>query len=66
MTIFPRILKLMGRRDQRRSFGGGIIPEPDIVALKKAGVGALFTPGATLDIAAHLKEWLNNTTGTRV
>lgn len=60
MTIFPRILKLMGEKGLKDVllFGGGIIPEPDIQALKKAGVGALFTPGAsTLDIAAYLKEW---------
>jgi methylmalonyl-CoA mutase C-terminal domain/subunit len=28
-------------------FGGGIIPEPDIPELKKHGVAAIFTPGAT-------------------
>ena len=30
-------------------FLGGIIPEDDIVALQKAGVLAVFTPGATLE-----------------
>jgi methylmalonyl-CoA mutase C-terminal domain/subunit len=49
MTIFPRILSLMRERgiDDVLLFGGGIIPERDIEALKKMGVGELFTPGAS-------------------
>jgi len=40
-------------------FGGGIIPDQDINALEKEGVGALFTPGAsTLDIVSYVKEWM--------
>jgi len=48
MTVFPRILSLMKDRglDDVLLFGGGIIPEKDIVELKKIGVGDLFTPGA--------------------
>ena len=48
MTVFPRILSLMKDRglDDVVLFGGGIIPEKDIVELKKIGVGDLFTPGA--------------------
>ena len=48
MTVFPRILTLMKDRglDDVLLFGGGIIPEKDIVELKKIGVGDLFTPGA--------------------
>jgi len=48
MTVFPRILALMKDRglDDVVLFGGGIIPEKDIVELKKIGVGDLFTPGA--------------------
>ena len=47
MTVFPRILALMKDRglDDVVLFGGGIIPEKDIVELKKIGVGDLFTPG---------------------
>jgi methylmalonyl-CoA mutase C-terminal domain/subunit len=29
--------------------GGGIIPDEDIVKLKKAGIKEIFTPGSTLD-----------------
>lgn len=49
MTLFPRILTLMRERKigDVILFGGGIIPERDIEALKKMGVGELFTPGAS-------------------
>jgi methylmalonyl-CoA mutase C-terminal domain/subunit len=30
-------------------FGGGIIPEQDIAALKAQGVAEVFTPGATIE-----------------
>jgi methylmalonyl-CoA mutase C-terminal domain/subunit len=30
-------------------FGGGIIPEEDVAALKAQGVRELFTPGASTD-----------------
>ena len=57
MTLFPRVLALLKERDLGDVvlFGGGIIPEADIPALKELGVGALFTPGATL---ASIQEWL--------
>ncbi len=58
MTIFPRILSLMKDRglDDVLLFGGGIIPEKDIVELKKIGVGDLFTPGApTGKIVEYIK-----------
>jgi methylmalonyl-CoA mutase C-terminal domain/subunit len=31
-------------------FGGGIIPDEDIIKLKKMGVEELFTPGTDTDI----------------
>ena len=47
MTLFPRILELLKERgiDDVVVFGGGIIPDADIPALKEMGVAALFTPG---------------------
>ena len=60
MTIFPRILKLMNEKGMNDVLltGGGIIPEEDINALKKMGVGQLFTPGAaTSEIADYIKDW---------
>jgi methylmalonyl-CoA mutase C-terminal domain/subunit len=39
--------------------GGGIIPEDDMAALNKLGVGRLFLPGATTsDIADYIKDWV--------
>ena len=60
MTIFPKILSMLKEKgiDDVLLTGGGIIPEDDIVKLKKMGVGELFTPGATTtEIADYIKEW---------
>ena len=60
MTIFPKILTLMKEKGLTNVllFGGGIIPDKDIKALKEMGVGELFTPGAsTLDIVAYIRNW---------
>ena len=50
MTLIPRVLKLLKERgvDDIKVFGGGIIPEEDIVELKKQGVVGIFTPGTPL------------------
>ncbi|MGE5314556.1 MAG: cobalamin B12-binding domain-containing protein [Acidobacteriota bacterium] len=47
MTIFPKIVALMKEKgiNDIVLFGGGIIPQADIEALKAQGVGELFTPG---------------------
>ena len=57
MTLFPRVLDLLKERgaDDVLVFGGGIIPEADIVKLKDLGVAELFTPGATM---ASITDWL--------
>lgn len=59
MTIFPRMLALMKEKglDDVLLFGGGIIPDKDIEALKKIGVGELFTPGASTQV---IVEYLRN------
>ena len=60
MTVFPRILNLMKEKGliDVLVFGGGIIPDQDIKALKGMGVGELFTPGAsTIDIVEYVKGW---------
>ncbi|MCH8171564.1 MAG: cobalamin B12-binding domain-containing protein, partial [Bacteroidetes bacterium] len=46
LTILPKILNLMKEKglDDVLLTGGGIIPEEDIIKLKKMGVGELFTP----------------------
>ncbi|MEW6193890.1 MAG: cobalamin B12-binding domain-containing protein [Bacteroidota bacterium] len=61
MTIFPKILNLMKTKnvDDILLFGGGIIPEEDLMRLKELGVGELFTPGTpTTEIIDYLKSWV--------
>ena len=61
MTIFPRILTLMKEKNVEDIllFGGGIIPENDLIRLKEMGVGELFTPGtSTIEIIKFLNEWI--------
>ncbi|MGD8780021.1 MAG: cobalamin B12-binding domain-containing protein [Ignavibacteria bacterium] len=61
MTLFPKILDLMNEKGMKDVllFGGGIIPEEDIAALKKKGVGEIFTPGSpTTEIVDFLKKWV--------
>jgi methylmalonyl-CoA mutase C-terminal domain/subunit len=52
MTLMPRVVKLLKEKDAGdiRVFGGGIIPEDDIVELKKLGVAEIFTPGASTQV----------------
>jgi methylmalonyl-CoA mutase C-terminal domain/subunit len=57
MTLFPRVVDLL-RADGAGDvvvFGGGIIPPPDIEALRAIGVARIFTPGATM---ASITGWL--------
>jgi methylmalonyl-CoA mutase C-terminal domain/subunit len=62
MTLFPRVIEELGRRglDDVLVFGGGIVPDDDIAALKEQGVANVFTPGAPIDeIAAWLESALD-------
>jgi methylmalonyl-CoA mutase C-terminal domain/subunit len=59
MTLFPEILRLLKERDAQDIvvFGGGIIPDSDVEALRKLGVDKVFTPGTSLDEAvAYVRE----------
>jgi methylmalonyl-CoA mutase C-terminal domain/subunit len=61
MTVFPRLLQLMKEKEMNDVLltGGGIIPDEDVDALTKMGVGKLFLPGThTQDIASYIKEWV--------
>ncbi len=51
MTLFPAIKKLLVEKKAENIilFGGGIIPDEDVVALEKQGINKIFTPGATTD-----------------
>ena len=59
MTIFPKVLSLMKEKGMEDVllFGGGIIPQEDIVKLKQMGIGELFTPGSsTVAIVDYLRN----------
>jgi methylmalonyl-CoA mutase, C-terminal domain len=66
MTLFRRVIELLGERDARDIvvFGGGIIPEADIPLLKDMGVATVFTPGTrTSDIVDWVKANLGEQAG---
>jgi methylmalonyl-CoA mutase C-terminal domain/subunit len=57
LTLFPRVVDQLRTRgaEDVLVFGGGIIPDADIVTLKAQGVAEVFTPGAPL---ATITAWL--------
>jgi methylmalonyl-CoA mutase C-terminal domain/subunit len=60
MTIFPKVLALMKEKEMNDVllFGGGILPQTDIAALKSQGVGELFTPGTpTQTVIDYIRQW---------
>src|ERR1700741_3464495 len=62
MTVFPKIINLIKEKkmDDVLVTGGGIIPEEDMNALKKIGVGELFPPGTTThDIVQYITNWVH-------
>jgi methylmalonyl-CoA mutase C-terminal domain/subunit len=59
MTLFPAVMQALKERgaDDVAVFGGGIVPQDDIPALKQAGVKEIFTPGvSTQDIVKWIHE----------
>jgi len=62
MTVFPKIINLIKEKgmDDVLVTGGGIIPQDDMDALKKIGVGELFPPGTnTKDIVKYITDWVH-------
>ena len=62
MTLFPQVVELLAERDAADIvvFGGGVIPEVDVVALKEAGIREVFGPGSSLkEIATWVAANLN-------
>ena len=60
MTLFPRVLELLRAEDMDHVLviGGGILPEEDITALEKMGVGKLFGPGTpTTAPIDFVRDW---------
>lgn len=57
-TLLPRVCTLLKEKgaDDIAVFGGGVIPEDDIPALKEAGIWEVFTPGtSTEDIVGWVR-----------
>jgi len=63
MTQFSRVLELLREHGAQDIvvFGGGIIPDADIVELERMGVARLFTPGAT---TTEIVDWVRSTFGS--
>ena len=62
LTLVPKVVDLLRAEGMSDVLVmcGGIIPEPDIAVLEKAGVARVFTPGTTLpEISAWLEEALD-------
>ena len=66
-TLFPRVIEELRARDLAEVlvFGGGVIPDKDVAALKAIGVAAVFGPGSSLKaICAWLEQALDQREGT--
>ena len=57
-TLFPRIMELLKEnRVDIIVFAGGVIPDEDVLALKKINIAEIFGPGTnTEDIVKFVKE----------
>jgi methylmalonyl-CoA mutase C-terminal domain/subunit len=57
MTLFPAVMEALKSRGATEVlvFGGGIVPDEDVVELKRQGVAAIFKPGASTD---EIIDWV--------
>ncbi|HSL93573.1 MAG TPA: cobalamin B12-binding domain-containing protein [Bacillota bacterium] len=56
--LFPRVVELLKEKDASDIlvFGGGVIPDDDIPALKAQGILEIFTPGtSTVDVIEFIR-----------
>jgi len=58
MYLFSRVVEVLKEKEAEDIvvIGGGIVPNDDILKLKKAGIKAVFTPGTPLD---EIVDWVN-------
>jgi methylmalonyl-CoA mutase C-terminal domain/subunit len=65
MYLFTRVVELLKEKGANDIVvcGGGIIPEEDIPALKKAGIKEIFTPGVLLE---EVVNWVKRNVKSRV
>ncbi len=60
--FFPKVVSILEEKDMKDVLviGGGIIPDEDIPALKKAGVAEIFGPGTdTSKIVQYVQDKVN-------
>ncbi len=59
LTLFPRVVAELASRDLSDVlvFGGGVIPDADVRALKQQGIAEIFQPGASL---RAISAWLES------
>jgi methylmalonyl-CoA mutase C-terminal domain/subunit len=57
LVHFPSVIELLQQRSAADVvvFGGGIMPEDDVIDLEKRGVAKIFTPGASTQ---EIIEWI--------
>ena len=62
--LFPKVIRLLEEKDAGdiQVFGGGILPDEDIVTLKEAGVLEMFTPGASMK---EIIDWVHKNIRSR-
>jgi methylmalonyl-CoA mutase C-terminal domain/subunit len=62
--LFPRVVELLRENgaEDKVVFGGGIIPQEDVDALKKAGILEIFTPGTSMQ---DIVDFVNEKTAAR-
>src|SRR3954463_12142567 len=55
LPLFPPVMDELRARElgDLLVFGGGVIPNADVVALKEQGVAEIFTPGSSLQSIAQ-------------
>jgi methylmalonyl-CoA mutase C-terminal domain/subunit len=59
LTLFPRVIAELASRDLSDVlvFGGGVIPDADVRALKQQGIAEIFQPGSSL---RAISTWLES------
>jgi methylmalonyl-CoA mutase cobalamin-binding domain/chain len=67
MTIFPRVMKRLKERgvDDMLLLGGGVIPDEDVVALKKMGVAEILLQDTPPDMIVETVRKLVRERGAR-
>ena len=65
MTLFPKVVELLREAgaDDVIVFGGGIIPDEDVTALREQGIAAIFTPGTPI---SEITDWVRSNVPERV